>query len=79
LYSTKTFKKQTFDLKNFNHIDDFNIIPCSTIYSLPEELCPNLNLLNKTAAFIDLKARKKLILCIKSNSVASFLNFLDLL
>lgn len=69
-----------FDLKKFNLIEDFNIIPCSTIYSFPKESpCPNLSVLSQKLAFIDIKAKKKIIICIKSNAISSFFNFLDLL
>ncbi|MBD1584894.1 hypothetical protein [Pseudoalteromonas sp. S16_S37] len=66
-----------FDERKYIKVRSVNIIPCSTIFGLTKDACPNQVAEDDYDYIKNLEANSKVILCIKSRNINDFISYLE--
>lgn len=66
-----------FDERKYIKVRLVNIIPCSTIFGLTKDACPNQVAEDDYDYIKNLEANSKVILCIKSRNINDFISYLE--
>lgn len=76
----KYLKQLSIDFlhKKTHHIDEFNIIPCATIYFEEKEFESQDNILSSVSSIINEREKKSHLICVSHTSVVTFKDYIGI-